>query len=82
MPVVGFLNMIGPTELVIILTIVLIVFGAGRLPTVFKSFGEGIKAFRDAQKEEPIDVSPKKELGHDELADAEELRARSKSGTA
>ncbi len=81
MPVVGFLNMIGPTELMIILVIVLIIFGAGRLPQVFKSFGEGIKAFRDAQKDEPMDVTPK-ELGHDELAEAEELRQRSKSGTA
>jgi sec-independent protein translocase protein TatA len=85
MPVVGFLNMIGPTELMIILVIVLIVFGAGRLPSVFKSFGEGIKAFRDAQKDESIDVTPKKkELAHDELEEADEVqaRSRSRSGTA
>lgn len=41
----------GPTELAIILVIVLIVFGAGRLPQVFEALGEGMKRFRDAQRE-------------------------------
>lgn len=41
----------GPTELAIVLIIVLILFGAGRLPQVFEAFGEGIKKFREAQRE-------------------------------
>lgn len=47
----------GATELMLILVLVLILFGAGRLPQVFAQFGKGIKAFRDAQKEEAIDVT-------------------------
>ena len=55
-------------ELLIVLVIVLVLFGAGRLPSVFKSFGEGLKAFRDAQKdgedEQARDVSDSpKEIG-------------------
>lgn len=46
----------GPMELGLILVIVLILFGAGKLPQVFESFGVAVKKFRDAQKEDPIDV--------------------------
>lgn len=83
MPVVAFLNMIGPTELIVILIIVLIIFGAGRLPQVFESFGKGIKAFRDAQKDDSIDVSssapPPKRLDHDPISEAQELREHEKT---
>ena len=37
----------GPTELIIILVIVLIIFGAGRLPGIGKALGRGIKEFKD-----------------------------------
>jgi sec-independent protein translocase protein TatA len=66
LPVFGFISGIGPTELIIVLVLVLILFGAGRLPQVFEQFGRGIRAFRDAQKEEPIDVTrPSKEIAED-----------------
>jgi len=38
---------IGGPELVFILVIVLIVFGAGRLPEVFGQIGKGVRTFRD-----------------------------------
>ena len=40
---------IGPTELVIILFIVLIIFGAGRLPEIGGAIGKGIRAFKKGQ---------------------------------
>jgi sec-independent protein translocase protein TatA len=39
-------NLGGP-ELVFVLVIVLIVFGAGKLPTVFGQLGKGVRTFRD-----------------------------------
>ena len=39
-------NLGGP-ELVFVLVIVLIVFGAGKLPTVFGQLGRGVRTFRD-----------------------------------
>jgi sec-independent protein translocase protein TatA len=42
---------IGPTEMAIILVIVLIFFGAGKLPEVFEQFGIGMRRFREAQYE-------------------------------
>ena len=38
---------IGGPEAMFILVIVLIVFGAGRLPEVFGQLGKGIRTFRD-----------------------------------
>ncbi|MGB4704302.1 MAG: twin-arginine translocase TatA/TatE family subunit [Candidatus Saccharicenans sp.] len=42
------LGSIGPTELLLILLIVIIIFGARRLPELGKSLGEGIKNFKKA----------------------------------
>jgi sec-independent protein translocase protein TatA len=38
---------IGGPELIFILVIVLIVFGAGKLPSVFGQLGKGVRTFRD-----------------------------------
>ncbi|HUV95340.1 MAG TPA: twin-arginine translocase TatA/TatE family subunit [Anaerolineae bacterium] len=42
---------LGPTELIIILVIVLLIFGAGKLASVGGALGRGIKDFRGAMKE-------------------------------
>jgi len=39
---------LGPLELGLILVLVLLIFGAGKLPDVFRSMGEGIREFRNA----------------------------------
>ena len=48
---------IGFPELLIILLVCLLLFGANRLPEIGKSLGEGIrefkKAFREAQDDQP-----------------------------
>ncbi len=41
----------GIWELVIILVIVILIFGANRLPELGKGIGKGIKNFKDATKE-------------------------------
>jgi sec-independent protein translocase protein TatA len=43
-------NLGGP-EVLVILVIVLIVFGAGRLPNVMKDIGSGMREFKRAQTE-------------------------------
>jgi len=42
---------LGPTELIIILVIVIIVFGAGKLPEIGGALGKGVKEFKSATKE-------------------------------
>jgi sec-independent protein translocase protein TatA len=41
---------LGMPELLIILVIILIIFGAGKLPQIGKGLGQGIKNFRDSTK--------------------------------
>ncbi len=50
---------LGPWELLIILAIVIIVFGVGRLPELGTGLGEGIKNFKKSFKDsKTIDVTP------------------------
>ena len=42
----------GSTELIIILVIVLVIFGAGRITEIFGALGRGIREFRKSQTEE------------------------------
>ena len=50
---------IGPTELIIVLFIILIIFGAGKLPEIGGALGKGIKNFKKASNEsDAIDITP------------------------
>ena len=40
----------GPMELIIVLVVVLIIFGVGRLPEIGGAMGKAIKEFRGSQK--------------------------------
>ena len=42
---------LGSTELIIILVIVFVVFGAGKLPEIGGALGKGIRDFRSATRE-------------------------------
>jgi sec-independent protein translocase protein TatA len=53
---------IGIPELLLILVIILIVFGAGKLPEIGSALGKGIKSFKKATSgEDEIDVTPSAE---------------------
>jgi sec-independent protein translocase protein TatA len=39
---------LGPTELIVILVIALVIFGPSRLPKVGQSVGQALRAFRDS----------------------------------
>lgn len=50
----------GLGELLVVLVIVLIIFGAGKLPQIGEALGRGIRNFKKAQKDaDEIDVTPK-----------------------
>ncbi len=54
---------LGTTELIIILCIVVIIFGVGKLPSVGKELGRGIKNFKkeinaDGEEAEDVDSLP------------------------
>ncbi|MND09330.1 Sec-independent protein translocase protein TatAd [compost metagenome] len=47
----AFIGSLGLPELLIILAIIVLVFGASRLPELGKGIGKGIRNFKDATKE-------------------------------
>jgi sec-independent protein translocase protein TatA len=49
---------IGPTELIIVLVIVLVIFGPKRLPGLGRSLGSGMKEFRDSVTGKSSDDEP------------------------
>ncbi|MGE5172556.1 MAG: twin-arginine translocase TatA/TatE family subunit [Betaproteobacteria bacterium] len=53
-----FEGLFQPMHLLIILLIVLIIFGPGRLPELGEGLGKSIKAFKKAIKEEETKATP------------------------
>jgi sec-independent protein translocase protein TatA len=53
---------LGTTELLIILAILVLIFGARRLPEIGSGLGKAIKSFKaGVSGEDEIDVTPKKD---------------------
>ena len=44
---------LGTTELIVILVIIMVLFGAGKLPEIGSGLGKAIKNFKKASNEEP-----------------------------
>jgi sec-independent protein translocase protein TatA len=51
---------LGPPELILILLIVIIIFGAKKLPDLGKSIGDGIKNFKKSMNTKDDAENPKK----------------------
>jgi len=51
---------IGMPELIIILVIALIIFGAGKLPQIGENMGKAIRNFKSVTEREKIDLTSKK----------------------
>ena len=50
---------LGTTELIIILVLVMIIFGAGKLPQVGGALGKSLRNFKDGVKEGEEDIDEK-----------------------
>ena len=57
----------GPTELIIILVIVLLLFGPGRIARIAGELGKGIRSFKDS-------VAPDQEEESEEVGETKEAR--------
>lgn len=54
---------VGPMELIILLVLVLVIFGVGRLPEVGGAIGKSIREFKrtqnDSDDDKPLEPAPK-----------------------
>ncbi len=61
---------LGPTELIIILVIALIIFGPSRLPKIGQSIGQALRAFRDSASK--VEEEVKKSLEDSSTAETKQ----------
>ncbi len=80
-----FISGVGPLELVIILVIVIIIFGVGKLPTVGGALGKSIREFREQARpdgEEDEDGEGSADVMASSSTDGEGDGEETKSSTA
>lgn len=82
---------VGPWQILLILVIVLIIFGAGKLPRVMGDLAKGIKNFKSGMKEEietadskpePASKPAEKEITAKSTTDAEVVETADKETAA
>jgi sec-independent protein translocase protein TatA len=61
---------LGMPELIIIMIIILIIFGAGKLPEIGSGIGKGIKNFKKASQEPVEEIDSSKEKKDEEKPDS------------
>jgi sec-independent protein translocase protein TatA len=57
-------------HVILVLLVVLVMFGAGKLPTVMGDMAKGVKAFKRGMAEDPVDTAAKdnsKEIPHNNV---------------
>ena len=57
----GFLGGMGAGEIVVLVLIILLLFGAKRIPDLARGIGKGIKEFKDARNSEDSKDDEKKD---------------------
>jgi sec-independent protein translocase protein TatA len=79
---VAFLGPIGTPELIIIMVVLLLLFGAKRLPEMGRSVGRGMREFKDAvtgdgkEDAKPAELDPPAELEDEPAEPAENAGER------
>jgi sec-independent protein translocase protein TatA len=56
----------GPTEILLILAIVVLFFGGKKIPELMKGLGKGVKEFKDASKGENTTAETTTEISKEE----------------
>ena len=64
---------VGPTELIIVLVIIMIIFGVGKLPSIGGALGKSIREFRKGQTDLSID-GPEKSIDETSAIQQDEVK--------
>lgn len=65
---------VGPFELIIILVIIIIFFGVGKLPQIGGALGEGIREFRSSAKDDEEEEQKLEEAENPQQIEAQTTR--------
>ena len=76
---------LGATELIVILLIVVLLFGASKIPELGKSVGQGIKSFKDGLRQDdtppPPPPAPRRNLEESRTPPAQPAESREEQKT-
>jgi sec-independent protein translocase protein TatA len=72
---------LGPTELIVILVILLVLFGGSKLPSLAKGLGQSMKEFKKAQREAEAEDEAPKTTTADPAAETKKIEAVKPPGT-
>lgn len=64
--------MFGTTELILITVVIVLLFGASRIPALAEAVGKGVRSFKKGINGDEIDVSPKSPTEKIEEASSED----------
>ena len=56
----------GPTELILVIVIIVLLFGVGRISKIAGELGSGIRSFRKGLQDEPDQADKEKTNKHDQ----------------
>jgi sec-independent protein translocase protein TatA len=71
---------LGPTELIVILVILLVLFGGSKLPSLARGLGQSVKEFKKSQKDdEPETAKPAATTATTEVKKTETVQPKSAS---
>jgi len=73
---------LGFPELLVILVIILVIFGAGKLPQVGEALGKGLSKFRGAMEDRPEESKPVKSESSESAGVSKTGKAKEKAPTA
>lgn len=74
-----FINNIGPLGLIVILVVVLLLFGRGKIPALMGDVAKGIKSFKKGMKEDPEEANAKVENNSDQPIDVTPSKEQNKA---
>jgi sec-independent protein translocase protein TatA len=76
MHTLGFMGMPGHTEVILIIFIILLLFGAKKLPELSRSLGKSLGEFKKGQKEGTEPDKDEDEAEKKEIVDSEETETK------
>jgi len=77
----AFIQNLGWTEILLIVLVILLLFGAKKIPEVARSLGRGVKEFKKGIKETTIDLEDEDERKGGDRKDGTPPAAGGKSGS-
>ena len=72
MKTIAAMGLPGGTELILIIFVIILLFGARKLPELARSLGKSLNEFKKGQREESLDVSKSNNFNENEDDNADE----------